>query len=344
MPKVIAWDPPQTPFVLANVAALGVTPQVLRTAIATGRVIRVVPGVYIAAAAWTDDAVQQHLHRAAARQLQRPRAIASHHTAALAWGLSLADTTAAAEGPVQFIEPKGKRRRSIARPGVSVAVRNLPPEHRAAHPCGLNVTTVVRTAVDVAAELALPEALVTLDAAARMGLAAEVGQSQLRRACASQRRRNAAVHALRAAAAVAATQFTRQGLARSVPLADPRRESALESCSYGHFVLAGLPLPDLQVPVELPDGTAYPDFLWRSAMVIGEADGLEKYDRSGALHEEKLRQEALEQLGFRVVRWTHEEMCQRPTVVLERIRLALDARAGLGARPETSQSTWLKGG
>jgi very-short-patch-repair endonuclease len=78
-------------------------------------------------------------------------------------------------------------------------------------------------------------------------------------------------------------------------------------------------------------------------MVIGEADGLGKYDRPGALHEEKLRQEALEQLGLRVVRWTHEEMWLRPAVVLERIRRALDARAGLGARPETSQSTWLMG-
>lgn len=330
MPKVVTWDPPDKPFVLANVDPLGVTRQVLRTALAEGLVVRIVPGVYIAAAAWTDDPVQRHLHRAAARQLRQPKAIASHNTAALAWGLSLADQTAAAEGPVQFIEPKGKRSRALARPGVSVAVRDLPPAHRVAHPSGLNVTTVARTAVDVAAGLDLPEALITLDSAARLELIERVGESGLRRASQSQRQREALGRALQAAAAIAATQFSRKRLAQYVPLADPRRESALESVSFGRFMLAGIPLPELQVPIDIPGGVAYPDFLWRSAMVIGEADGLGKYDRPGALQAEKLRQEALEHLGFRVVRWTHEEIWERPMVVVARICLALDARAGLG--------------
>ena len=330
MPKVVAWDPPEKPFVLANVAPLGVTRQILRTAVAAGRVVRIVPGVYIASAAWTEDPVERHLHRAAARQLLQPKAIASHHTAALAWGLSLADTTTAAEGPVQFIEPKGNRSRALTRPGVSVAVRDLPPAHRAAHPSGLNVTTVVRTAVDVAAELDLPEALITLDSAARLELIEQVGESGLRRSYQSQRQREAPGRGLVAAAAIAATQFNRRRLAQYVPLADPRRESALESVSFGRFILAGLPVPELQVPIDVPGGVAYPDFLWRSAMVIGEADGLGKYDRPGALQAEKLRQEALEQLGFRVVRWTHEEIWERPMIVVGRIRLALDARARLG--------------
>ncbi len=117
-----------------------------------------------------------------------------------------------------------------------------------------------------------------------------------------------------------ATQFTRRHLLEVVPLADPRRESALESLSYGRMRQAGLPLPAMQVPIRTSVGTVYPDFLWADFLLIGEADGFGKYDDPESLAREKIRQQALEELGFLVIRWTSEEMRLRPAAVLARIR------------------------
>lgn len=72
---------------------------------------------------------------------------------------------------------------------------------------------------------------------------------------------------------------------------------------------AGLPAPDLQVDIRDADGVwlARTDFLWEFA-VVGEADGLEKYDDLSVLRAEKLRQERLERAGLVVVRWTMNDV------------------------------------
>ena len=229
--------------------------------------------------------------------------------------------------PASFIGPHREGRRSVSLPGATIAVRALPAAHRVAHPSELLVTTPARTAVDVASSCEFPEALITLDSAARMSLAASVGSSRLRDAYLSDRHLENARAELVAAIEHAATQFTRRHLLEVVPLTDPRRESALESLSYGRMRQAGLPLPDLQVPISTSVGTVYPDFLWAEYMLIGEADGFSKYDAPDSLAREKRRQHALEELGFRVIRWTSEEMRLRPGAVLSRIVAALEARA-----------------
>ena len=80
MPRTIGWDPPCTPFTLSHVAPLGVTRNVLRSAVASGRVVPLVRGVFIAAEAMAADPEGLHLQRALAVQLRRPTAIASHRT------------------------------------------------------------------------------------------------------------------------------------------------------------------------------------------------------------------------------------------------------------------------
>jgi very-short-patch-repair endonuclease len=62
-------------------------------------------------------------------------------------------------------------------------------------------------------------------------------------------------------------------------------------------------------------------------MLVGEADGLGKYDTPGSLAAEKIRQQAMEELGYGFVRWTAEQMRFRPSSVLARIASALEARA-----------------
>ncbi|HYN57249.1 MAG TPA: DUF559 domain-containing protein [Motilibacterales bacterium] len=329
MPRITSWSPPSTPFSAAHVAPLGVTGAMIRWAERAGTITRLTQGVYIASASVTSDPIAHHLQLALALQVRNPSVIASHHTAALAWDLDLDDDFDAASAVPSFIAPADEGTRSKVRPKLTIAVRKLPPQHRAAHPSGLLVTTPARTAVDVASLGGVPEALITLDSAARLELRSQVGERRLRDAYGSSQMLEAARASLLEATKHAATLPTRRRLADVVPVADPRRESANESLSYGHFLLAGLPLPELQVRIPTPEGDAFPDFLWADARVIGEADGAVKYTSPEVLVREKRRQEALEQMGFLVVRWMYSDIRQRPSSVIARIVSALAARGAL---------------
>lgn len=329
MPRTIGWDPPRTPFTPSHVAPLGVTSNVLRSAVASGRVVRLARGVFIAAEAVAGDPVGLHLQRAMAVQLRRPTAIASHRTAALAWGLALDQPAMAVADRVSFIVPGRPNVRSLAGEGFVIAARDLPAEHRVAHPSGLLVTSMARTAVDVAAlEPSLPAALVVLDAAVRQLLIDTVGEWRVRTHYTRPASLQTAISPLREAAEHAVTQFTRHRVVEAVALADPRRESPLESFSFGQMVLHGLPLPRLQVRIRTPRGDVYPDFLWEEAMVIGEADGMGKYRTPEDLRAEKWRQEGLEELGYRVVRWGDSDIRRRPAQVMGRVAAAIEARRG----------------
>lgn len=328
MPRITSWTPPSTPFTLANVAPLGVTASAIRWAEQAGSITRLTHGVFVASGAVPQDPVARHLQLALAMQMRNPAAIASHHTAALAWDLDLDDPDAAAAAPPSFILPAELGLRSKSREDLKLAVRDLPNAQRTTHPSGLFLTTPARSAVDVAATGGLSEALITLDAAARLELRRRVGERRIRTAYANERSLAESSAKLGQASRSAATLRTRRWLAEVVPLADPRRESAAESLSYALFLQAGLPLPEMQARISTPDGEVFPDFLWPAAMVIGEADGALKYTVPEDLVREKRRQEVLEQMGFLVVRWMYSELRQRPGSVIARIAAALEARTG----------------
>ena len=312
------------PFQLCHVEPLGVTRQSIRTALANRSIVKLAPGVYVAASAVPSQSEQRHVLRAAAAQLRRREAIASHATAALAWELPLPDPAAAADGPLQFTVPPRNGRRTLVTPDIRVAVRPLPAHHRAQHPCGLFLTVLARTAVDLAEGLDLPDALIVLDGAARMALIEDVGESNLRRAYKDPRRIAASRRGLEEAVATSAVPNARRRLRRLVALADPRRESALESTSYGHMVVGELPLPMLQEEIETPLGPFYSDFLWPEIRLIGEADGMEKLKVTDDIRLQHKRQEWLrEDMGYSFVRWLSDEMKSRPTSVMWRIRAKL---------------------
>jgi very-short-patch-repair endonuclease len=319
MPRTLRWDPPRHPFKLEHVAKLGVTPRVLVSAQRSGRIVRLARGVYVAADALAADPIDAHLQRAGAHQLLLPRGIASHSTAALAWGLDLDDPQREAMGPVRFIETAGAATRARRSPGLRIAVRDLPPQDRAQHPSGLIVTTRDRTAVDVAAECRLPEALITLDSAARQNLRQAAGRDWIRDTARSHGARAASVRPLADAAQRAATQFSRRHLERVLPLVDGRRESPAESLSFGHMALVGLPLPDVQVMLVDELGELYVDFLWWDAGLVGEVDGNLKYTTPEALVAERRRQRRVEARGLRVVRWEAMAIRRRPLAVMEHI-------------------------
>jgi very-short-patch-repair endonuclease len=81
-----------------------------------------------------------------------------------------------------------------------------------------------------------------------------------------------------------------------------------------------LPPPEIQITVEYSETIFYRlDFYWRAQRVIGEADGLSKYQTPDVLRAEKVRQEHLEQMDHNIVRWTFGEMVYQTDATIARI-------------------------
>lgn len=308
------WPMPQRPTALADLLGPGMTRAMIRTQVAGGGLIRVREGVYVGTDSWPLDAKDQHILRARAEQVANPFAVISHHSAALAWGLPSPPLVTWLDLPPALTVPRGGQRSRIS--GTAQVIEAVLPAHHVTHDAaGWAVTTVSRTAVDVAKNAGLPEALVVLDAAARLICASMVAQP---------RRRDYANAAL---LDVARSQFEdaclgRRGMAvvrRAIGLADPRRESPIESLTAGHIFLAGLPMPDFQTPIPTPVGVLYPDCYWQDQRLIGEADGAGKYSTPDAILNEKEREQVFRDLGYGVVRWLGKEITFRPSVVMGRL-------------------------
>ena len=110
----------------------------------------------------------------------------------------------------------------------------------------------------------------------------------------------------------------------AIRLADPAAETVLESLSRAAMVEHGLPVPRCGAPITGDDGRVYwVDFWWPEFGVVGEADGLGKYDDVKVVVAEKRRQEAIEGRGLTVVRWGMAEVQPSPAVMLARVRAAL---------------------
>jgi hypothetical protein len=110
-------------------------------------------------------------------------------------------------------------------------------------------------------------------------------------------------------------------------LASAKAESPLESLTRLALHDDGLPPPQLQVGIFAP-GRSRPyrvDMLWRAERVIVEVDGRSKYT-GDELWREKRREDALRDLGYRVVRVTWSDLIHEWPATSARIRSAL-ARA-----------------
>ena len=250
-----------------------------------------------------------HLLRlAAAQQALRHPSWASHESAARLHGLALPPEVT--QDVVLTQRPGSVRPRAYE--GVSIHVAGVPAKDATAvHRCP--TLSVARTVVDLARAWPLGAALVVGDSALRTGEATLPAIHDVLRRCSGW-----------PGAALAR---------RSVEHMDGRRETPLESVSWAMFVLGGLELPEVQVWIEDVDGRLLVrvDFLWRRQRVIGEADGALKYLLGAGnadadptvLLREKRRQEALERLGYGVVRWDWADAVYRQVETLDRIRWAL---------------------
>ena len=310
------WVLPTQPASRALLLAAGVTEAMIRSRVRAGDLVPVRQGVYLSAAVWPAELSAQHLVRAHAEQMVNPESVISHQSAAVAWALPAPGFGDWRDLPVSVTLPVGghssRSRATIHRVGP------LPAHHVQRDAEGYPVTSPARTAVDLAADLALPEALVVLDAAAR-----RICESLLPRV----RRRDYANPRLAGAATAllidAADRLRIARLRPTLALVNATRESAAESLSAGHMELAGLPRPTFQPRIRTERGTFYPDCLWEGQGLIGECDGAVKYLDASAVVLEREREQVLRDLNYGIVRWQAKEIMTNPACVVDRIARAL---------------------
>jgi hypothetical protein len=283
-------------FTAAEARASGWTRSALRHAIYKQRLTRVRPGAFwiprsVPTDPWEAERYR-HLIQFAAALRTNPAAVASHCSAAVVHGLTISrlPDIGCLTVPVRFvgdIAAMHLHRTRLSNTDVSTVL-------------GLRVTSPERAIVDIGREHGALAALIAADAALHEG---RVTRTSLRRqvqACAGW----PGVRAARAA----------------IEFADGRAESPLESAS--RWKLDGVVAPAEIQPSIFLDGAflGRVDFLWPEAGVVGEADGMKKYDDGvDVLHREKLRQERLEQAGVVVVRWGRNDLDNVPALA---VRLA----------------------
>jgi hypothetical protein len=225
--------------------------------------------------------------------------VISHTTAARFWGLP---QPLGGWGQPQFIATAGSNRR---RSGLQIRVAPLDHDD-VVSTAGVEVTSVARTVADCLRSLPERDGLAVVDAALRRRL---IVASAVLEVLGRQ------------------PGWPGVGVARQVlSLADPRRESPLESWSAWAFALAGVPAPQWQVSIRGPDRRflGRPDCWWAMAALAGEADGRAKYalaaaERTGdaqavldALQAERRREQRLRAVGAEVIRWSAADVLTEP--------------------------------
>lgn len=160
------WPLPDQPATRAMLRHAGISDAMIRTQLAAGRLLVVRHGVFLAASAWPGEPGPQHLVRARAELLTTPAAVLSHQSAATQWRLSHPGFENWWDQPVAItLSAEGHSSRGR---GAIHHVGDLPEAQVSRTPEGCPVTSPARTAVDLAANLPLPESLVLFDAAARV--------------------------------------------------------------------------------------------------------------------------------------------------------------------------------
>lgn len=167
---------------------------------------------------------------------------------------------------------------------------------------GFPATSRTRTIADLARRNPLVEAVVILDMALRRGL---VSIDELR----------TWVH----------DHPRHRGIGRLVEameMADPRSESPMESRVRAHLVIAGLPKPIVQQPLDDESGgfIGRPDLYYAHARLAIEYDGASHRDSFAA---DNRRQNRLIEAGYRVLRFTAGDILHRPAAVVGQVERAL---------------------
>jgi very-short-patch-repair endonuclease len=273
---------------------LGVSSSAIGRAVARGRLHRVHHGVYsvIARPALPPLAAEQ-----AALLACGPRALLSHASAAALWGLAPAPP-----GPVTVTLVGTEKGRS--RPGIVVhRVRTLDRRDARRH-SSLPVTSPARTLLDRAP---------TLDARA---LERELDEALVRR--------------LASRTAIGETLVRspgRPGCALLRALIEPERGTTFTRAESEERMLALLRRGGVEAPeTNVAMGSIEVDFMWRRERLIVEVDGWASHRTYAAFERDRRRDAALENDGWRVLRFTWRRLTREPEAVLADIATALALR------------------
>lgn len=294
------------PFTAAQARAAGYSTADVRRSLRNGTWRTLRRGVYVEAshlAAVAGCAQRRHALEVAGLLLAVGfDAVASGTSAARILGIDLLGD--ATPEPVLLTDAPVK---GTHRDGYLLRSAALPAQHRARRH-GVPITSAARTVVDLARTESFAAGVVAADSALHQGL---VSFHDLRGLIDDCHAWSGIVQARRV-----------------VDFADPEAESVLESLSRVAIHEQDLPAPRTQVT--LGDGSGprcRVDFLWDDVRVVGEADGLGKYEPSASrstrdvVRAEKRREEWLADAGFEVVRWGWGDASDPPRLA-RRLRAA----------------------
>lgn len=280
-----------------------------------GEWTRVRSGAYVEPRAEASaSAVRRHLSLARLVALREQLSIPyvlSHESAALLWGLPVLRQPARTH-LVQRSRPTSRGARDVIR-----HVFDVPEDQRTVHR-EHPVTTLERTVVDCAMTLGAHGGLVVADAALHVGAD--------RAGCLAILAGMAGRHGAPTARAI-------------LDLADDGSESPGETSARFVLLRAGLPVPETQVAVSTPLGMFWTDLGWREWRLLAEYDGRLKYGAAGTASEvvvqEKRRQQAIEEAGWRVIRLTKEDL-REPLEMVRRLARYLPPGTLDGLRPRSA--------
>lgn len=295
------------PFGRSEALAEGITARQIERGLESGRLTRLAQGLYAVRSPWHELAPwvrYRQLAEAAVRLT--PDAIVSHLGHAVLLGL-----------PNPAYEPKRVSMtvlddtRTSRRDSWRQFHRGATPPDHIVLARGRPQLIPPRTVIDCARELHPRDALAAMDAALRLGLCT-------RTELLAMRRHQAGWPGI-------------LGADRILPVTDPLRENWLESVSAWALHSNGLDVGVPQVTVIDPSGRAIGrvDALWPELGVVGEADGLGKYELDPvgnpdtsvvsavkrSVHAQRVREDRLSDVGLEVFRWdTPEALAMTPVV------------------------------
>src|SRR5215470_5440494 len=283
---VVAPELKHGPFTVAEALQTGLTRKQLR-----GRSFRrISPGLY----AWAGTPEVPAVVLAAVGRRLPAGAAFSDRTAAWLHGLDVPPCD-----PVEVTVPHACR--VSGRAGVRIHRCNL-SEGEVVVRKGLPVTSPLRTVFDLSRRLSLMEAVVAVDMALHRGLVDLV-----------KLRGYVADHTLWRGVAQAR---------RATELAESAAESPMESRLRMLLILAGLPRPEVQVPLHHDRGRfiGRPDLYYRAHRIGLEFDG---GTHRASLVEDNRRQNRLLNAGCRLLRFTAADVYSHPDEIIAQVRAAL---------------------
>jgi hypothetical protein len=100
---------------------------------------------------------------------------------------------------------------------------------------------------------------------------------------------------------------------------------------------AGLPRPELNMPLFVANRWIECDCVWRNARVIVELDGRSAHDTARAFESDRARDRALTARGWRTIRVTWRQLHHQPEAVAYDLRTLLSAAVGTAPSRSTFQ-------